>query len=178
MPIGINLLPEKARLKFARVGKFSQVRTGLLIFSLFFFIFSAVVLVANIYFKRQSVAINRRQQAARRRIDAQKETELQAFLLEERVREAVMVLETRNNVGILLWQVIEIFPPEAKFKELAATTKQIRTALGFPTYIETSHFVDNFPKKEIEELGGKVAKLSSVKRGPEGKYQIPLEIQF
>lgn len=178
MKVSINLLSEKAKLKFAEIEKFKRAKIGLLIGTIIFFLFSSLVLIYNIQLRKQNADFKSRIEAAQKRVERQKETELQAFLLEERVQKIDRILKERKNFGHTLWDVFSVLPPEAVVRSAEAKAKGVQIVFELPSYQQASGFIDNFPEEEIKEIGGKEASLPSLTRTEEGNYQISLNIEF
>lgn len=178
MKTNINLLSEKAQLKFAQIGQIKKTRTILISAAVVFFLFSAFVFVGNIRLKKESAVLRQRLNIAQTRIEAQKETELQTFLLKSRIKKISEVLEARKNISQLLWGVVSLLPPQAKIEQAKASTQEVQIVFRLPTYFEATDFIDNFPREDVEKLGGEITSFPSLKREPEGEYLVDLKIKF
>lgn len=178
MKVNINLLPEKAKLKFARFRKSSQIRIILVLTAIIFFLFSAFVLTYNIRFKEENASLKLRLEAAEKRVESKREMELQAFLLKERVGQINAILEKRRSLNQTLWEIFSLLPPQASIQQVEANDQAIKIVFGAPTHLEASNFIDNFPREEIDKLGGKTVNLSSVTRDEEGSYTVDFKIDF
>lgn len=178
METNINLLPEKAKLKFAQAGKLNQIKAGLVMMTVLFVLFSISVLVFNIRLRKEEAVLKSRLEAVEKKVEAQKAVELQAFLLKERVDKISKILEERKNVGRLLWEVLTVLPQKMSIKQAEANSQKIQVVFEAPTHSDAGSFVDSFPQKEIEKLGGAVVSFPSVRREEEGNYLLELKIGF
>lgn len=178
MKANINLLSEKAQLKFAQIGQIKKTRKILISAAIVFFLFSAFVFAGNIRLKKESAVLRQRLNIAQTRIETQKEAELQAFLLKSRIEKISEILEARKNIGQLLWGVASLLPPQAKIEEAKANIQEVQIVFRVPTYLEATGFIDNFPRGDIEKLGGEIASFPSLKRELEGEYLVDLKIKF
>lgn len=178
MKVNINLLPEKAKLKFAKIKKIQKARGILVLVTVIFFLFFVLILAFNLRLKKEDAALKSRLKLAQEQVAGQRQTELQIFLLKKRIGEIEKILKERKNVGSVLWEVFSILPPELAIKEAEASAQAIQVLLEAPSYLEASSLVDNFPRSKVEKLGGKSISLPSITREEEGSYQVDLKIEF
>ena len=176
MKTKINLLPEKAKLKFAAAEKLKKANFGLMTLAIAFFLFLASVLAYNLRLKKENLALKLQIKAAEENIEKNRQSELQAFLLKKRVAEITKILKKRGNFAQKWWEMTEFFPPGSKIQLAEITDQEIKVDLVLPNYQEASNFLDNFPKSKIKELGGKEMVFSSIIRKEEGDYQVSFEV--
>jgi len=174
----INLLPKKAKLEFAKIQRAEKVNFFLILGAVFFFLFLSFVFGVDLFLKKENAKLTSEIQMVKKEIERKRETELQLFLLKERIASIEKIFKERKNFGQTLWEVATVLPAEATIEMAKADGGGIEIVFWLPNFNLAGEFIDNFPYQKLEKFTGKSIKVPSITRKDEGKYLVDLRIAF
>lgn len=178
MPDELNLLPEKARLKFAQVSQAEKWRSLATIILLLFLIFGGLILGLNLYLQSQAKTIEVNIQNAQTVIASYQETERQVLVLKDRLTETIKIMSERKKAGRQLYEVIESLPPESKLKSAKFEKEEIKIQFSLPSFSQAGYFADHYPEQITSELKPRHFEINSFIRQADGSYLIDMSLRL
>ena len=173
----INLLPQKARLKWETAGK---IRKWKLAANLMLGLFLALLIFclgANFYLQKEKADLSTRTEVVKQKIQSQKNTEILLTILSQRARETAELLKNREDASSFLWAVSESLSPAIQIEEAEADTTGAKITFTTASWQEMAAFRQNIKEREIRNLGGKKLIISSLERDKNGGYSAVLEVK-
>lgn len=173
----INLLPQKARLKWETAQKIRKWKRAANLILGFFLILITFCFGANFYLQKEKADLLTQIEAVKQKIQGQKNTEILLTILSQRAKETAELLKNREDAGSFLWAVSEVFGPAVQIKEAEADSAGIKITFTTASWQEMAAFRENLKEQEIRNLGGKKIIISSLERDKDGGYSAILEVR-
>lgn len=173
----INLLPQKARLKWETAGKIRKWKLAASLMLGLFLLLITFCLGANFYLQKEKADLSAQIEIVKQKIQGQKNTEILLTILSQRARETAELLKNREDAGSFLWAVGECLSPAIQIKEAEADPAGIKITFTTASWQEMAAFRENLKEREIRNLGGKKLIISSLERDKNGGYSAVLEVK-